>query len=81
MEGPARWGYSSPTIDNWQSSLALGGKCPFQHEKIGGNLLEIIFTHKNNLLGSASIQAVTKAYLDNAIDEDTFSTYIFMGYS
>ena len=50
-----------------------------EHEKIGGNLLEIIFTDKNNLLGSASIQAVTKAYLDNAIDEDTFSTYIFMG--
>ena len=80
---PLAEGFSEEFLRNQAGGLACFAHDNYghvsEHEEIANNLFNIIFRDKNNILGSACIQAVIKAYLDNVIDADTFSTYIFMG--
>jgi len=76
-------GFSEEFLRNQAGGLACFSHDNYgwvsNHEVIASNLFNIIFRDKNNILGSSCIQALTKAYLDKVIDDDTFASYIFMG--
>ncbi len=50
-----------------------------EHKTLATNLLQTIFTDRNNVLGSACTIAKTKAYLSNDILDETLRQYNFLG--